>query len=168
MKANMNPRTGTKMIKNIQSRTRHNPFVGLRMAYPSLCCYATFWTFCLSVCLFVWCQEESYGGGGGGGLCAVSVYRQNKCDKHSTVLQIKTAPNKSPEYLHQNSNCINKCVSQVSKNVDSYEYYQWSSHTWIGFISTSLNFEYQCRQCYMPEYTQQHITQLSQHCVTIM
>jgi len=47
-----------------------------------------------------------------GGLWVVTVYKQNKCDKHSTVLQIQTAPNKSPEYLHGNSNCMNRCVSQ--------------------------------------------------------
>jgi len=57
----------------------------------------------------------------GGGLWVVSMYRQNKCDKHSTVLQIQMAPNKSPDYLDGNSNCMNKCVSQARKNVDSYE-----------------------------------------------
>ena len=97
-------------------------------------------SICLFVCLFVWWQEEPYLGVSVGCLCVTSI---------PTALQTQTAPNKSLEYLHGNSNCMNKCVSQVGKNMDSYEYYQWSSHIWICCISTSLSFEYQCKQCWL-------------------
>jgi hypothetical protein len=125
MKANINPRTGTKIIKKYKSRTRHNPFVGLRMAYPTL--YVVMQLSQISVCpsfLLVCLFGVRKSPTEGRILWVVKVYRRNKCDKHSTILQIQTAPNKSPAYLHGNSNCMNKCVSQVGKNVDSYEYYQ--------------------------------------------
>jgi len=72
MKANMNPRTGTKIIKNIQSVTRHNPSVGLRMAYASvlLCNFLNFLS--VQVHLFV-CLVGVRKSPVGGGACGLSL-----------------------------------------------------------------------------------------------
>ena len=88
MKANMNPRTGTKIIKKYTVRNKTRPFCGTENGIP----------FCvimqlseLSVCLSVHpsvCLMSGRVLRGRGGLWVVSVYTQNKCDKHSTVLQI--------------------------------------------------------------------------------